>query len=168
MAGYTDSEKKLDVKKQKVVSIMKQLFIIATISALFSLGLSTSSCKMKQEYPGIELQPLIDPVFQVSALTLAFNQEINNELKKSKTYKPSKKLLDKYGLMVHKDTVLVNGFAKLKEGYETNEIERIATIRGPTGDNLYTVTLPLQNLNVFYLSEGIAYFELSSKTTLTK
>lgn len=128
------------------------------------------ACKTKVGIVDTHYLPLITPAYQVSALTLTFNQEVNAEYQKSnsKSYVPSSDLFNRYGLLVQNDTVFVLGYAQLKEGHEASEVADIADMRSNASANLYSVLLPIYRLNQFYSSKAISYFEISPKTTTTK
>lgn len=144
--------------------------IIITVFSIFIMPLFFQSCGTSKQTGSIEYIKLSSPIFQVSAFTLAFNQDLLREIEKAgaKDYLPSQKLVEKYGLIARNDSVFITGYAKLKPDFKPEDLSDLAALSGNGQNNLYSAFLSFNNLNAFYQSTSVTYFEISTLNHLNK
>jgi len=135
------------------------------LSALFF-----HACSLSKQGSNAKIEPLQEPLFPVSALTLAFNQEVNAEIEKQakENYQPSQKLVDKYSLIYKNDSIFITGYAKFQAEFGPKDLADIAVFRGSPTNGLYSVFLSFHNLNALYSSKSISYFEISKLNQMLK
>jgi hypothetical protein len=77
-------------------------------------------------------------------------------------YQPSEKLVEKYGLIYKNDSIFITGSAKFMAEAGSKDLAEIAVFRGSATNGLYSVFLSFHNLNAFYNSKSISYFEIAN------
>jgi hypothetical protein len=143
--------------------VMKTKIIVFAL--MFALSaLLIQACSLSKQGNNVKIEPVQAPLFPVSALTLAFNQEVNAEIEKEtkKNYQPSEKLVEKYGLIYKNDSIFITGSAKFMAEAGSKDLAEIAVFRGSATNGLYSVFLSFHNLNAFYKSKSISYFEIAN------
>lgn len=136
---------------------LKHLYILISLIIL-------QSCNLKKTQYDDSSDSTLKPAYKTSALTRAFNADLEKELSQSKVIDTNSILIKKYGLIVIGDTVNIQGRFDLKEGADIAEIMDLGTIRKM--GNSYNIILPIENIYSFYAIESISYFEISVLTNL--
>jgi hypothetical protein len=160
--------RRFSISRNKFLRIFNPTLI--SMLAIFITSLTFQSCGPSKQTSSSGHTILSAPVFPVSALTLAFNLELLKEIEKagSKDYRPSQKLVEKYGLIARNDSVFITGYAKLKPDFKPEDLSDLAALNGNGQNNLYSAFLSFNNLNAFYQSTTVSYFEISTLNHLLK
>lgn len=143
-----------------------------TMSALLvALCLSMFlGCGQGKQASNTKLVELQEPIFPVSAMTRAFNADVNAEIKKHKkgNYKPSQKLIEKYALITRNDSVFITGFAKFSPEPDLDYLKTITEFTYNADSEIQTLFLHFNNLIELYSTKSISYFEISIPNQLLK
>lgn len=145
-------------------------FIFSAMIALFSCkGLKVNS--NKSLYPNDKETSLDNQTkMQLSTFARLFILELNNELSTQNTtieyYKPSKKIIEEYGIQLFNKEYFLQGFATINNQIDHSELNKLGiTLARPFG-NKATIRIPLKSFNHFLHLNGIEYFEMNPKSEL--
>jgi hypothetical protein len=109
----------------------------------------------------------LTPIFNVSARTMLFINEVEEELKKSKTklenYTPTIETIEKYSLIYIENLIYISGFMQIKMNFDKTKLDEISVKTGNINGKFITVQVPFSKFDQFLKNEEVEYFEIAIK-----
>lgn len=108
---------------------------------------------------------------QLSPVARLFRMDLNKELSSSPTpvneFKPSQKLMDKYGILLFNNKYWAQGIITTHSSFDTSQMHVLGIAMASfLSTGKANVQIPLQSFNEFLQLKGISYFEMSYKSQL--
>lgn len=142
------------------------LILLTFITSLLSCEGTKKVSAQQKEKNKTEMKSEI----QTSAFAKLFINDLNKELEKQsksiEQYKPTKELMDKYGIQFFNNEYYIQGFVTVNNALNKNKINNLNIVLGRQMGNKSTIRIPLKSFFQFLNLEGVEYFEMNPKSEL--
>lgn len=150
----------------KIITIL--ILIVST--TILSCAETKKVSAKQQENPKVENNNEMKTEIKTSAFAKLFINDLNKELDKQnksiENYKPTKELIDKYGIQLFNDEYFVQGFITTTDQLDQAELNKLNITTGSQMGNKSTIKIPLKSFFQFFNLKGIEYFEMNPKSEL--
>lgn len=146
------------------------ILILTTSTLLLSCAETKKVSAKNQEQKKVENTTEMKSEIKTSAFARLFINDLNKELDKQKksieNYKPSKELIDKYGIQLFNDEYFIQGFITTNNQLDQTALNQLNITTGKPMGNKMTIRIPVKSFNQFLQIKGIEYFEMNPKSEI--
>jgi len=103
---------------------------------------------------------------KMSAHTKIFIQKLNNAINKSELFLPSEKFINEYNLQKIEDEYHIGGMLKVQENINEKEISDLGVKIGTKAGNIWTVRIPILQMEKIIILSGIEYIQIDEPLKL--